>query len=434
YLRRAQHAGGRTNKPAPVNIQSLGTRIDQQTRHTQQLHGHRFGQRNQLRQHSKKQKEDTLRIGILNVLTLKNKVEECIDVLIERKLDILGLSEVKRKGNGMEELRAGFHIFWSGGNEAKYGVAIIVSNDIKNCITEVNNISDRLMKINIKLRDDTITILQCYTPQTGCPDSEKQEFENLLESHLRGDKCIVMGDMNAQVGSNRTSYETIMGPWGYGNRNLEGERLIDLCIRNELIIGNTWYKKRESHKITRYSWDGRLKTMIDFFLVSDNIKPWLNNVKVIPSVSLGSDHRLVVSCFKVKKLKPMNISQDKKIKSYKLKDIKHAEEFRAIVSQGMPQCAMRTIEEEWTNFKKVIVSAAEKVCGRNNEKRKYKETPWWNNETKNATTTKNNAFRTYFENRTQENRQKYKEAKAEAERVIQREMRKWFEEWGKKVT
>jgi hypothetical protein len=136
-----------------------------------------------------------------------------------------------------------------------------------------------------------------------------------------------MGDMNAQVGSDRANHETVMGPWGYGNRNPEGERLIDLCVRNEMLLGNTWYKKRESHKITRYSWDGRTKTLIDYIIISDSIKKWLINVKVIPSVSLQSDHRLVlvVGSFRIKRLKHNSITQERRINSYKLKDNRVAE-------------------------------------------------------------------------------------------------------------
>lgn len=179
--------------------------------------------------------------------------------------------------------------------------------------------------MNIRLRDETISILQCYAPQVGCPDSDKIEFESLIENNLRGNCNIIIGDMNAQVGSNRENYETVMGPWGYGSQNPEGERLLDFCVRNEMILGNTWFKKRDSHKITRYSWNGIYKTLIDYSIISDNIKSWLYDVKVIPSVSLDSDHRLLVTSLKIKKLKTIILAQERKIRSYKLKDPKLAE-------------------------------------------------------------------------------------------------------------
>uniref|UniRef100_A0A8D8V658 Craniofacial development protein 2 n=1 Tax=Cacopsylla melanoneura TaxID=428564 RepID=A0A8D8V658_9HEMI len=236
-------------KHAPATVQSLGTTrtVTQRNSALQQncpgpSNGLRFRTRNNRHQ------EQTLKIGTLNIITMNNKIEECIDILIDRKLDILGLSEVKRKGCGCEELRSGFHIYWSGGDNAKNGVAIIVNKTIKDLVTEV---TDRIIKMNIKLHDEIISILQCYAPQAGCPDSDKLDFETQLENHLRGDKNIIMGDMNAQVGTDRTNQETVMGPWGYGNQNPEGERLIDLCIRNEMLLGNTWFKKRDSHKITR---------------------------------------------------------------------------------------------------------------------------------------------------------------------------------------
>ncbi|KAI5752049.1 hypothetical protein M8J77_013306 [Diaphorina citri] len=161
------------------------------------------------------------------------------------------------------------------------------------------------------------------------------------------------------------------------------------------------------------------------------MKRYLQNVKVIPSVSLCSDHRLVVAILNLKKENPINPTQEKRIKSFKLKDAIVAENFRSEIQQHIPNNEFTSIEQEWTNFKTAIVKAAEKVCKRTSGKRKSKETPWWNDEAKAATKNKNDAFRKYFQLRTDEAKEEYKHAKREAKRVIERVQRSWFEEWGK---
>ena len=54
-----------------------------------------------------------------------------------------------------------------------------------------------------------------------------------------------------------------------GNERLgKEEKLGDFCGRNGLIEDNTWFMKKNSHKITRYGWgERRTKAVIDYFLV-----------------------------------------------------------------------------------------------------------------------------------------------------------------------
>ena len=48
-----------------------------------------------------------------------------------------------------------------------------------------------------------------------------------------------MGDWNAKIGKGEGS--GIAGKWGLGERNERGERLINLCAKNELMITNTLF-------------------------------------------------------------------------------------------------------------------------------------------------------------------------------------------------
>ena len=51
----------------------------------------------------------------------------------------------------------------------------------------------------------------------------------------------MMGDMNAKVGS--ISHSNIVGNFGLGDNGDRGERLIQFCEQNQLIITNTWFKQ-----------------------------------------------------------------------------------------------------------------------------------------------------------------------------------------------
>ena len=49
-----------------------------------------------------------------------------------------------------------------------------------------------------------------------------------------------MSDLNGHVGSDKV--ENIVGDFGLGTRNAEGDALIDFCMRNNLSIMNTFFK------------------------------------------------------------------------------------------------------------------------------------------------------------------------------------------------
>ncbi|KAI5751580.1 hypothetical protein M8J77_008868 [Diaphorina citri] len=118
-------------------------------------------------------------------MSLTNRVEECIDVIETRKLHVLGLSETKRKGQRNEELRDGYHLYWSGGETAVNQVAIILSHQIKERVVNVHYMSARIIQIIINTdQDQNVNLIQCYAPQTGLTDEEKILLEEMIEEKI----------------------------------------------------------------------------------------------------------------------------------------------------------------------------------------------------------------------------------------------------------
>ena len=103
---------------------------------------------------------------------------------------------------------------------------------------------------------------------------------------------------------------TAIGHQGIGESNADCKRILDVCVWNNLAVMNTYYQHKEAHKWTWYRWNSIKRkydkqSQIDLFLSSN--KNRIRNVKAIPSVSLDSDHRLVLMTtkYRVQKCDPL---------------------------------------------------------------------------------------------------------------------------------
>jgi hypothetical protein len=70
-------------------------------------------------------------------------------------------------------------------------------------VTQIDYISGRIIKINLLSKGKEIEIIQVYAPQVGCTDVEKEAFTQQLEETATGEYINIMGDFNAQVGTER---------------------------------------------------------------------------------------------------------------------------------------------------------------------------------------------------------------------------------------
>ncbi|KAI8494484.1 hypothetical protein Bbelb_277100 [Branchiostoma belcheri] len=84
--------------------------------------------------------------------------------------------------------------------------------------------------------------VQAYAPQQGRPAREEkmnflEQLEDTFDRLPNESDIIVMGDLNCHVGS--VAVRGVIGKFGVGERNEEGEMLIDFCLRNNLAVMNT---------------------------------------------------------------------------------------------------------------------------------------------------------------------------------------------------
>ena len=98
-----------------------------------------------------------------------------------------------------------------------------------------------------------ITVIQAYALTSNDEEAEVEWFyedlQDLLELTPKKDVLFIRGDWNANVGSQETPGVT--GKFGLGMLNEAGQRLIELCQENALVIANTLFQQ---HKRRLYTW------------------------------------------------------------------------------------------------------------------------------------------------------------------------------------
>ena len=87
-----------------------------------------------------------------------------------------------------------------------------------------------------------ITVIQVYAPISNTEEAKRfyEDLQDLLELTPKKDVLFIIGDWNAKVGSQETPGVT--GKFGLGIRNEAGQRLIEFCQENALVIANTLFQ------------------------------------------------------------------------------------------------------------------------------------------------------------------------------------------------
>ena len=86
----------------------------------------------------------------------------------------------------------------------------------------------------------SITVIQVYAPTSNAEEAEVEWFykdlQDLLELTPKKDVLFITGDWNAKVGSQEIPGVT--GKSGLGVQNEAGQRPIEFCQENTLVIAN----------------------------------------------------------------------------------------------------------------------------------------------------------------------------------------------------
>ena len=135
-----------------------------------------------------------------------------------------------------------------------------------------------------------------YAPQVNNSMEEKNDFwedlDGLIESVSKQERIVLGEELNEYVDQENIGDEEIMGRHGAGTRNKEGSMVVDCGKRMDLAIINTYFKKKDEHRVTYKS--GEKSTPVDYVMCRRRNLKKMCDCKVIVNEFVAKQHCMVV--------------------------------------------------------------------------------------------------------------------------------------------
>ena len=171
----------------------------------------------------------------------------------------------------------------------------MVNKRVQNAVLGCNLKNDKMISLHLQGKPFNITVIQVYAPTSKAEEIEVKWFyedlQDLLELTPKKDVLFIIGDWNAKVGSKETPGVT--GKFGLAMQNEAGQRIIEFCQENALVIANTPFQQ---HKRRLYTWtspDGQHQNQTDYILCSQGWRSSIQSTKTRPGADCGSDEILI---------------------------------------------------------------------------------------------------------------------------------------------
>ncbi|MCI4391424.1 hypothetical protein PGIGA_G00134180 [Pangasianodon gigas] len=372
----------------------------------------RGGRRVRRQREKRKGKSVGLRIGTLNVGTMTGKGRELADVMERRKVDILCVQETRWKGSKARSIGAGFKLFYYGVNSKRNGVGVVLKEEFGRNVLEVKRVSDSVMSLKLEIEGVMLNVVSGYAPQVGCELEEKERFwselDEVIESIPTGERVVIGADFSGHVGEGNTGDEEVMGKFGVKERNLEGQMVVDFAKRMDMAVVNTYFQKREEHRVT-YKSGGR-STQVDYILCRRGNLKEISDCKVVVGESVARQHRMVVCRM-----------------TLMVKKEECCEDFRQQLRQALG--GQVVLPDDWETTAEVIRVTGRKVLGvSSGRKKEDKETWWWNEEVQDSIQRKRLAKKKWDMDRTEESKQEYKELQRRVKREVSKAKQEAYDE------
>jgi exonuclease III len=395
---------------------------------------------------SKAGRKEELTVGTLNVQGMAGKEAEILELLQERGLDVLVLTETWE--TGMQAYLTGItsHRYFALGAKSsrakrgrnKGGCGILVSRSLEARPVQAPDDEEEgeeqagsLLWVQVGPPSRPLFIGAVYGPQaTEKKDSRVAFYQRLTSECLafqsRG-HVLVLGDFNARLDLTRVESEHV-GPYGEKKGNANGALFLDWLETANMFSLNG--RRRDHGLYTRIR--GKEKSIIDYIVCDEELFRVPREMHVLEGYDIGSDHRPLVATLQVATIDRTNPQGQRRLKTWRLRDPEIAQQYREALARRLsdrprfPELSGQDqVEAEWRSWKEAVLTAAEETLGRTCRSQGGLKA-WWNKEVLKAIKERRRIFRE-LQRQPNANWKPYQEAARRVREEVRRAKRESWE-------
>ena len=319
-----------------------------------------------------------------------------ISQLQKHRIQVAALSETAMYDSGISTIGeyTMIHSGISSANKTRsaHGVAICLNKEAttawKNIGAVWEPIDERILMVRLQGTPINVTIIAVYSPinpsgqktAAGASDNFYINLQHTVNKVPANDLLLIMGDFNARVGiqQNHTS-QSVVGPHATDRINENGQRMVDFCAANNLIISNTFFQHKRVHQNTWMHPGNKQWHTLDYTLVNRKFRSSVEDVRVHRTAagSIGTDHHLLRTKLKfhLKSRKKRTRKPHNRLDRKKMRDEDLIKAFQDELTQrpSPTNRASMAINEKYSDFVAHVSKASEKIFKLDNDGRKRKE-------------------------------------------------------------
>ena len=185
------------------------------------------------------------------------------------------------------------------------------------------------------------------------------EQNQLAVSYTKSSDIIcILGDLNAKVG-NVTDFN-IIGNYGLGKQSERGQRFIEFCNENNMVIMNTWFQQPLRRL---YTWKSRgdiSRNQIEYIMINQRFRNCVKQARTYPQADINSDHNPLTIKFKVK-LKKIRNQVQSQIDYNLLQDDTYKRRYNILVKNYYDVLGSEKVEQDHESEEEHVEKEGNKV-------------------------------------------------------------------------
>lgn len=382
------------------------------------------------------------KIASWNVRTLAQtgKATLLLKELERYGIEIAALAEIRWRNEGQQDLREGS---WTLLHTAATpmgvgGVGLCFTGKAKSAWVAAGKdwraYDTRALSARMKTQSGYATIVSVYAPTEEHQEEAEQFYatlQTIVQSAPKRDILIILGDFNARVGKDNGGYEQVMGRHAVDEaRNNNGDRLIQFCQINDLVIQGTRFQHKEIHKGTWKHPGTGFVHQIDHILSNKRWMSCIEDVRVCRGADLDTDHRLLRAQVRIHFKRAPKRDRTNPW-HFRRAGIQLQEEFRCRVTAALQQQpAPSTVAAKWQRIRTSVQEAMQQVT---KQVEKPKRNDWISEQTMKLVEEKRRVFLRLQADDTEEHKEEYKRQKKAVQSGVRNDRKQWLEETAQRM-